>query len=143
MAPVRATLPILFAVACLATSTGCVQRRLHIQTQPEGAMVLVDRQYVGHSPVSVPFTYYGTREVELQKDGYQTTRVKQRIRPPVYEMFPFSFFSENLGLRERRDVRVLDFVMEPKQPVMEHQLLDRGTQLRTDVHRGTVTGPIK
>jgi hypothetical protein len=34
-------------------------------------------------------------------------------------------------------------VMEPKQPVMEHHLLDRGNQLRTDVHRGTVTGPIR
>lgn len=143
MARPCAALTALFAAAFLATSCGCVQRRLHIQTQPEGAMVLVDRQYVGHSPVSVPFTYYGTREVELQKDGYQTTRVKQRIRPPVYEMFPFSFFSENLGFRERRDVRVLDFVMEPKTPVMEHHLLDRGAQLRTDVHRGTVTGPIK
>lgn len=134
---------LLIALAGLLLGPGCVQRRLLVQSQPEGALVSVDRQVVGHTPVSVPFTYYGTREIELQKDGYQTTRVKQRIRPPAWQWFPASFFTENLGLRERRDVRVLDFTMAPKEPVMENLLLDRGNQLRGDVQRGTVTGPIR
>lgn len=131
------------AMIGLLLTTGCVQRRLLVQSQPEGALVSVDRQVVGHTPVSVPFTYYGTREIELQKDGYQTTRVKQRIRPPAWQWFPVSFFTDNLGLKERRDVRVLDFTMAPKEPVLENQLLDRGNQLRSDVQRGTVTGPIR
>lgn len=133
---------VLIGIVLWATATGCVQRRMLIHSSPEGALVSVDRQVVGHTPVSVPFTYYGTREIELQKDGYQTTRVKQRIRPPFYELFPLSFFSENLALRERRDVRVLDFELKPREAVNESQLLERGSQLRQDVCRGTVAAPL-
>lgn len=140
MKPLNLAIAIIVLTVC---TSGCVQRRLLIQSLPEGALVSVDRQVVGHSPVSVPFTYYGTREIQLQKDGYQTTRVKQRIRPPWYELFPISLFSENFGLKERRDVRVLDFTMQPKELVQENHLVDRATQLRNDVYRGTVTGPVK
>ena len=96
-------------------STGCVQRRMLIRSQPEGAFVSVDRQGVGHTPVSVPFTYYGTREIQLEKDGFKTVRVEQDIRPPWYGVFPLSLISENFAGKEIRDQRVMDFGMEPKQ----------------------------
>lgn len=126
----------------LIAAGGCVQRRLLIRSQPEGALVSVDRQTIGQTPVAVPFTYYGTREIQLEKDGYQTVQVKQRIRPPWYQYFPLSFFAEHFSPREIRDVRQLDFEMIPKVQVSEYQLLDRANQLRTDVNRGTVTSPI-
>lgn len=129
-------------VVALALNLGCVQRRMLIRSQPEGAMVTIDRQAIGQTPVSVPFTYYGTREIQLEKDGYQTIQVRQRLRPPWYEVFPLSFFSNHLALREVRDVRRLDFELIPKVQVSEHQLIERANQLRTDVGRGTVTAPI-
>jgi hypothetical protein len=113
-----------------------------IRSQPEGAMVTIDRQAIGQTPVSVPFTYYGTREIQLEKDGYQTIQVRQRLRPPWYEVFPLSFFSNHFALREVRDVRRLDFELIPKVQVSEYQLIERANQLRTDVGRGTVTAPI-
>lgn len=103
----------------------------------------VDRQTIGHSPVSVPFTYYGTREIQLEKDGFQSVRVKQRIRPPWYEVFPLSFFTENFWPRELRDERRLDFDLIPKVQISENQLMERADQLRQNVARGTVTGPLK
>jgi hypothetical protein len=132
----------LFALLLMLASTGCVQRRMLIRSQPEGAMVTIDRQAIGQTPVSVPFTYYGTREIQLEKDGYQTIQVRQRMRPPWYEVFPISFFSNHFAMREVKDVRRLDFELIPKVQVSEYQLIERANQLRTDVERGTVTAPI-
>ncbi len=126
----------------LVVSTGCVQRRLIVRTQPEGAFLTIDQQPIGYTPVAVPFTYYGTREIKLEKDGFKTVEVRQRIRPPWYERIPISFLAEHFSPRELRDERVLDFQLEPRQQVDPNFLLDRAATLRTDVERGTVTVPI-
>jgi hypothetical protein len=131
-----------FSLSILMTSSGCVQRRLQIRSQPEGALVSIDRQPIGATPVSVPFTYYGTREIQLEKDGYKSIRVEENIRPPWYERFPISFFSNHFAGRELRDERLFDFELTPKQPVNENQLFERANDLRQDIQRGTVTAPI-
>jgi hypothetical protein len=129
----------IFALLCC----GCVQRRLIVRSQPEGAFVKIDGQQIGHTPVSVPFTYYGTRDIQLEKDGFKTVKVQQRVRAPWYAKFPISFFSENFSPREIRDERLLEFQMEPKTEVQENLLLDRANGLRGDVQRGTVTAPLQ
>ena len=87
--------------------SGCVQRRLIVRSQPEGAFVTIDRQPIGLTPLSVPYTYSGTREIQLEKDGYKTVKVQQRIDPTWYEKFPVSFVTENFWPREIRDERLL------------------------------------
>ena len=121
---------------------GCVQRRLHIRSHPEGALVSVDKQAVGHTPVSVPFTYYGTREIQLEKDGFKTTRVDQNIKPPWWQIPPFDLITDNFWPRELRDERLLDFQLEPRTNTMENQLIDRANQLRGNVQRDTVPMPL-
>ena len=133
---------VVLAWVCLFTLTGCVQRRLIVKTQPEGAAVLVDQKPVGYSPVSVPFTYYGTRDVQIEKDGYKPIRVQERIDPKWYNRFPISFFTENFSPREIRDQRILDFQLQPKTMTGENELLDRANDLRTNVQRGTIASPV-
>ena len=123
--------------------TGCVQRRLIVRSQPEGAFVTIDRRPIGLTPLSVPYTYSGTREVQLEKDGYKTVKVQQRVDPTWYEKFPVSFVTENFWPRELRDERLLEFQLEPKSQVQENLLLDRASDLRMNVQRGTVTAPIR
>jgi len=121
--------------------TGCVQRRLLIRSEPEGALVSVDHQTVGHTPVAVPFTYYATRQVKLEKDGYETIDVKERVKAPWYQYPPLSFFADNFAFREIKDNRVLDFQLSPKRQTNERQLLDNANQLRQDVWRDTIVSP--
>lgn len=135
--------PVLLTLLILTSFTGCVQRRLQIRSHPEGALVSVDRQPVGNTPLSVPFTYYGTREIQLEKDGYKTVRVEQNIKPPWYERFPVSFFTNHFAGREIRDERLFDFQLQPKDPVNESILIDRANDLRMDIQRGTLTAPIQ
>ena len=127
------------AVGCfLLADTGCVRRKLTIRSQPEGALVYVDQQEVGQTPLSVPFTYYGTREIILEKDGYQTVKEKHRIRLPWYQIPPLDFISENLISKEIHDERVLDFQLQPQVPTDETQLQQRAEQLRQNVSQGLV-----
>ena len=121
---------------------GCVQRRMIIRSIPEGAFVMVDGQSVGSTPLSVPYTYYGTRDIKLERDGYKTINVQQRFDPQWYQTFPVSLISENFAGREIRDERVLDFTMEPKSQVQEDRLLERANDLRLNVDRGTITSPL-
>src|SRR3990172_12037515 len=44
---------------------GCVERRLTINTDPQGAKVVLNDQEIGTSPVTVPFHWYGDYWVRL------------------------------------------------------------------------------
>jgi len=39
--------------------TGCVERKLTINTEPAGAMVTLNDEQIGESPVTVTFNWYG------------------------------------------------------------------------------------
>ena len=133
---------LLFVLVLVAT-TGCVQRRLIVKTQPEGAFVSIGHRPVGYSPVSVPYTYHGTRDIQIEKDGFKPINVQQRIRPKWYSVFPISFFTENFSPREIRDQRVLDFQLEPKTMTNENELIGRANDLRSNVERGTIAAPVR
>lgn len=45
----------------------CVERRIDIQSTPSDAEVYLDGEYQGKTPISIPFDFYGTREVRLRK----------------------------------------------------------------------------
>lgn len=137
------TVNMLVISLVVVSLTGCVQRRLIIRSQPEGAFVTIDRRPIGLTPLSVPYTYSGTREIQLEKDGFKTIKVQQRVDPTWYEKFPASFVTENFWPRELRDERLLEFQLEPKSQVQENLLLDRANDLRLNIQRGTVTAPIQ
>lgn len=110
--------------------SGCVERRLFIRSNPPGAMVYVDDYQIGPTPIATSFTYYGTRKIRLVKDGYQTLTVYEKISPPWYEVPPFDFFSENLTTQQMRDMRVLEYQLQPMPIAPTPQLLQRAEELR-------------
>jgi hypothetical protein len=114
----------------LCMTSGCVRRRLTIRSDPPGAVVYVDEQRIGTTPVSTSFTYYGTRRIRLVRDGYETLNTLQTIRPPWYQIPPLDFVSENLIGREIRDERELRFNLQPQRMVSTDELLTRANNLR-------------
>ncbi len=125
----RTALWLVLVVGCVI-STGCVQRRMTIRSNPPGALVYVDNYEIGVTPVSTDFVYYGTREFRLVKDGYETQTKLVTIPPPWYQFVPFDFVAENLIPYEVRDERKLDFAMEPQRLVPTEELLGRADSLR-------------
>jgi len=131
----------LAALACSLCATGCVRRQLTVRSNPPGALVYIDDREIGTTPVSTEFIYYGTRKVQLVKDGYETVTVRQNFHPPWYQYPPLDFVTENLLPRELRDERVLDFQLEPQRVVPTEELLGRAENLRRSVQQGYVAPP--
>jgi hypothetical protein len=130
----------LAALACCTLETGCVQRRLTIRSNPPGAVVYVGNQEIGTTPISHDFIYYGSREITLVKDGYETLKVKAELPTPWYDLPGIDFVSENLIPSEIRDHRVLDFQLQPQVIVPTEQLMGRAEELRR-LRNNQVTAP--
>ena len=115
----------------VVSQAGCVQRRMTIRSNPPGATVFVDQVQIGTTPVSHEFIYYGSREIRLVKDGYETLTVLQPTVRPWYQ-FPGipEFVSENMVPREIRDEQVFAYQMTPQRVVPTEQLLSRANNLR-------------
>jgi hypothetical protein len=107
-----------------------VQRRITVRTNPPGALVYIDKHEIGRTPCSVEYIYYGTREIKLIKDGYETLTVLQWMPPPWYEIPPLDFFSENFVPSEIRDERTFSYQLVPTRVVPTNQLLGRAEDLR-------------
>jgi len=122
---------VMLLLVCFAAS-GCVRRRMTIVSNPPGAKVFVDGYEIGTTPVSTSFVYYGTREVKLIKDGYETLTTLHTVSRPWYQIPGIDFFSEVVYPREIRDERVLKFALAPKQLVPLEQTRGRAQQLRDD-----------
>src|SRR3990170_268457 len=91
----------VFVVLCLfscATLCGCVLRSLTIDSSPAGAMVYLDDEPIGETPVTTTFTYYGTRKITLEKmmqkaDSCMKERLSmRRLNRPYIKFSPLTFF---------------------------------------------------
>ena len=126
-------------IAVLLVSTGCVRRRLMVRSNPPGASVYIDKQFIGTTPAATSFVYYGTREIEVIADGYRTEKVLRTISPPWYQIPPIDFVSETLWPREVRDERIIDITLTPNQPVASEVLQARADNLRLQAAQGIAT----
>jgi hypothetical protein len=125
--PLRSAVVAALALLCLG---GCMQRRMTLVSNPPGATAYVDGVEIGQTPVSHDFIYYGTREIRLVKDGYETLTVMQPMSAPWYQVPPLDFFSDNLAFGEIRDERVYRYDIQPIVQVPFEQLVEQGETLR-------------
>lgn len=122
---------IFLALPLLA---GCVERKMIIRSEPAGAEVRVDGTVVGKTPCEVPFTWYGTRKIELERSGYESLTAKQEVFPPWWQMPVFDLFTDVLIPVDFEDTRTYDYTMEPS-PAREDPtpILDRAEKLKREL----------
>jgi hypothetical protein len=126
---IRAAMVVAGAGALL--TIGCIERTVTINTEPDGATVVLNDQEVGRSPVKVPFTWYGDYDIIVRKEGYQTLRTHQRITTPWYEYPGIDLFTECLMPFTVHDDRVLEtYVLDPAQPPSKEALLDAAAEMK-------------
>lgn len=124
---------LLFAVGVMI-APGCVHRRMTIDSNPVGALVLLDGKEIGYTPVSHDFIYYGTREVTLIKDGFETQTYPAVLKTPCYQWIPLDFFSDNLMPYQVTNRHRFTYQMQPKDPIRDsdQNLLQRGDAFRSE-----------
>jgi hypothetical protein len=135
----RWALALIAAGALL--SNGCMHRRLTIRSEPPGAAVLVDGEEVGFTPTSIDYTYYGTREITLQKDGYKTLTTPVKLATPWYQVFPLEIVTDNIALTKINDRREISYALTPEQLEPRQDLEDRANNLRSDALRTEMVFP--
>jgi hypothetical protein len=114
----------------LGLATGCVERRMTINSDPPEAEVYVNHQPYGYGPADVPFVYNGVYHFTLVRDGYETLQIDQPVPPLWYEWIGIDFFTENLWPGKFRDIRCFNYAMQPLQTVPPADVLSRGNELR-------------
>jgi hypothetical protein len=119
-----------------------VERRLMVRSNPPGATVYVDGYEIGTTPIATDFIYYGTRQIRLVKDGYETLTVDQPIATPWWEFPPLDFVSENVVPGNLRDVRTLTYQLTPQLVVPAEQIRARAEQLRQSAPRPGSLPPV-
>ncbi len=134
----------LAIVAIIFVSAGCVTRTITVKTNPSNALVYIDSELEGESPVTIPFTYYGTRKIMIEKrDGegrltHERMTAFEKIKAPLYNIFPLDFFSEILWPREIKDDHILSYDLVKLNPpsIKEQQekLLKNAEELRQRIN---------
>ncbi|MEM9700923.1 MAG: PEGA domain-containing protein [Planctomycetota bacterium] len=119
--------------AVLLAGTGCqsTHRRLTIDTQPRGAVVLVDGEPVGFTPASISYDYYATRRITLIKDGFQQESFLLPLESPWWQRAPLEFVTDNLLPTQVEDRRVINRVLKPKVISPADDVINRADELRS------------
>ncbi len=139
-AGILARVGVMAMLAC--TLGGCLERRLQITSEPAGALCWVNDREVGVTPLELEFTYYGTYEVRLKKEGFEPLVTKARASQPVYEYPPLDLMATVVPAKIETNVKwhfVMEASKEMTQPKDEFEtdLLKRATELRGNVDRET------
>lgn len=139
----RGAVSLCWLLIVAAVTSGCVQRRMTIRSDPPGALVYVDDYEIGNTPVSTDFVYYGTRKIRLVKDGYETLTVRQPFPMPWYQIFPLDFVTENVWPGEIRDERNVSLTMVPAASMPADQVVARAELSRAQARAlpGATTPP--
>ena len=117
----------------LLSLSGCVFRRMTIQSDPPNALVLVDGEEIGYTPISLDHTYYGVREIKLIKPGYETKTVMQKLQTPWYQYMPIDFFADNLWPFKTTDRHGFLYSLQKQRVVGNQELVERANAHRNEL----------
>ncbi len=120
----------LAALLMIGSTTGCVERRFTVYSDPPGALVYHNGTYLGMTPVDGYITYYGKQQFTLIKKGYETLDVVQSYPPVWWDIAGLDFITENIWPGKLRDVRHFKYVMKPLQSIPPDDVRARAEELR-------------
>lgn len=122
--------------AVLFGLSGCLKRTISITTEPEGALVWLNDVEVGRTPLETDFTYYGTYDVRIRREGYEPLATSAKASAPVYEWPGADLVSEAVPANIHTVVR-WHWVLTPRieatldKPAAESEVLSRARELRS------------
>lgn len=118
---------------CLIASlllSSCVERQLTINTEPQGAIVVLNDEEIGTSPVTTSFEWYGDYNVRISKEGFQTLKTHRELKAPWYDYFPFDFFADCLNPNRTLDSYEWSFTLVPQTEPDREELIENAQNLK-------------
>ena len=103
---------------------GCVERKLTINTEPQGALISLNDEEIGTSPVTVAFDWYGDYRIRATKEGYTILNTHRNLKAPAHDGFPMDFIAGVLYPGQITDEYEWTF------PLDEYQIPDRNQLIK-------------
>ena len=129
------------AAVVVAASGGCgVQRQVTVQSDPPGALVYLNGEEVGRTPVTHDFLWYGKYDVTLRKEGYETVKTTGDVIAPWWQWVPFDLVAELVPV-PLTDRHTLSYAMKPAttRPADAGVMLEHATDYRENLESSKVT----
>ncbi|MHC4675882.1 MAG: PEGA domain-containing protein [Planctomycetota bacterium] len=128
----KCNLLALIAVCSIVTLFlgGCVERKLTINTEPQGAIVVLNDEEIGISPVTVSFNWYGDYNVRASKEGFETLKTHRKLKRPWYDYFPFDFFAQLIYPGRIADSYEWTFELAPQKQPTREELIRNALELK-------------
>ena len=120
-------LVLLAIVVC-----GCTRRELTVRSEPPGALVYLNNQEVGRTPVTRSFTWYGNYDVSLRDESFDTLNTSAWVVAPFWEWPPIDFFAQFLPLQDHQTL-VFKLERASTQPADAQVMLDRAAEMRAEL----------
>ena len=111
--------------------TGCVERTITITSDPQGALVHLNDEEIGRTPVTVPFTFYGTYDVRLEHDDCLPLWTKKKAEAPWWEFPGPDLVAE--AVPEGKSQLRWHFTMQLRPPPNEESLIERAKQMKASM----------
>ncbi|MBE0534936.1 MAG: PEGA domain-containing protein [Phycisphaerae bacterium] len=124
----------LVLAACTLLLVGCVDRKLTINTEPQGALITLNDEEIGTSPVTVGFEWYGDYKVRAAKEGYEILNTHRKLDRPAHDKFPLDFFAE-VSPSRIKDRYEWTFELTPWTPPDRDQLIRDAETLKNEAVR--------
>jgi PEGA domain len=128
----------LAAMLCLLLVSGCVTRLMTIKSDPPGALLFMNGQEVGRTPVTQEFLWYGNYGVILRLDGYETLKTSAAVPAPVWQYIPLDLITDMLPLT---DEHVLNYTLKPASPPDPADLLSNAQETRAMLESSQLPHP--
>ena len=111
---------------------GCVERTITVNSTPPGALVFLNDQEVGRTPLTRDFLWYGNYDVTVRADGYETIKTNYNVQAPIYQIVPLDLAAE-LSPFHFHDEKFLNYNMIPLKPVDPDQLLKNAREMKGEL----------
>lgn len=111
----RVVMGLGLSAACLVLS-GCVRRQLTIRSEPPGAVLIVNDEKLGTTPLTYDFMWYGWYRMLLTKPGYERLDDHVELKAPWYLWIPMDLAMELMPFTVRDD-RQLSYTLSPLTPL--------------------------
>lgn len=121
---------LIISLSVFLLVSGCVERKLTINTEPQGALIILNDEEIGTSPVTVSFEWYGDYWVRIRKDGYESLNTHRELKGPWYDIFPFDFFAQIISPNRTVDSYEWTFPLKPKKQISPEELIQAAERLK-------------
>lgn len=127
------TISLAGLLVSIAALSGCLERTIHVTSEPSGALVWLNDVEIGRTPAEARFKFYGTYDVRVELPGYEPVHEGRDAKAPFYEYPGPDAIATVLPMRLHNRVE-WHFDLTPSatsnSPAAESELIGRAHALR-------------